>query len=102
MASEGATSFTFDAYGPQVSAGTSTSTWDAFNRMTGAAGPGDTVALTYEGMSGEVPSDSSPSYSRNPAGGITRVDAAPPPKALPLDHQPPPLSRPLPPPGPPP
>ncbi|MCW2932283.1 MAG: hypothetical protein JWM19_3245, partial [Actinomycetia bacterium] len=87
MASEGATSFTFDAYGQQVSAGTSSYTWDAFNRMTGAAGPGDTVGLTYEGMSGEVASDSSASYSRNPAGDITGVDAAAGGKAIALDDQ---------------
>ncbi len=76
LASEGGNSFTFDAYGQQITAGTSSYTWDALNRVVSTAEPGKSVALTYEGMSNEVASDSSATYSRDPAGDITGVDSA--------------------------
>jgi large repetitive protein len=63
-------SFTSDAYGQQITDLSSSYTWDALDRLTTdtsltGAGP---IALTYDGMSDEVASDSSATYSRDPAG----------------------------------
>jgi RHS repeat-associated protein len=87
MASEGDTSYSFDAYGQQATAGTASYTWDALNRMVSAAEPGNTVALTYEGMSDEVASDSSATYSRDPAGDITGVHSTGGGKTVALNDQ---------------
>jgi RHS repeat-associated protein len=73
--SSGTTSYTTDAYGQQVTDGPSSYTWDALDRLIGAApksGTG-TMALTYDGMTDELSSDSSATYSRDPSGRITGV-----------------------------
>ena len=75
----GTESYTFDAYGQQITAGTYGYTWDALNRVVTAgevSGSGTGEALTYEGMTREVASDSSATYSRDPAGDLVGVDAA--------------------------
>ena len=75
----GTESYTFDAYGQQITAGTYGYTWDALNRVVTAgevSGSGAGEALTYEGMTREVASDSSASYSRDPAGDLVGVDSA--------------------------
>jgi RHS repeat-associated protein len=89
--SSGTTADTSDAYGQQItsgtSAGTSTYTWDAMDRVVTAAEPdGASIPLTYEGLTDEVASDSSATYSRDPAGDITGVDG-PSGKAVALDDQ---------------
>ncbi|HET9173514.1 MAG TPA: RHS repeat-associated core domain-containing protein [Actinospica sp.] len=74
----GTVSYTFDAYGQQISSGTYGYTWDALNRVVTAGeqnGSGG-EALTYDGMTREVASDSSATYSRDPAGDLVGVDAA--------------------------
>lgn len=78
MQNAGTMSYTFDAYGQQISAGTYGYTWDALNRVVtagGVSGSGSGEALTYEGMTREVASDSSASYSRDPDGDLIGVDA---------------------------
>ena len=70
-------SFSSDAFGQQVTDAVSSFTWDAMGRLVSAGNQsGSSIALTYEGATNEVASDSSASYSRDPAGGITGVDSA--------------------------
>jgi RHS repeat-associated protein len=88
--SKGSTSFTFDAYGQQITAGTSSYTWDAADRVISAGGSGSgaaSVTLTYEGMSNQVASDGSATYSRDPAGAITGVDSTSGGRTLALNDQ---------------
>lgn len=90
LQSAGAASYTFDAYGQQITAGASGNTWDALNRVVTADelnGSGTGAALTYEGMTKEVASDPSASYSRDPAGGITGVNAVAGGKTIALNDQ---------------
>jgi len=90
LQSAGSASYTFDAYGQQITAGTAGYTWDALNRVVTAGeqnGSGTGEALTYEGMTSEVASDSSATYSRDPAGDITGVNAAVGGKTLALNDQ---------------
>jgi RHS repeat-associated protein len=87
QASQNGNSVTFDAYGQQITAGSSSYSWDALNRMVGVAEPGASVALTYEGMSKEVASDSSATYSRDPAGDIIGVNSAVGGKTIALNDQ---------------
>jgi RHS repeat-associated protein len=71
------TADTSDAYGQQITSGTSGYTWDALDRVVSAAEPGGaSIALTYEGLTNEVASDSSATYSRDPSGDLVGVDAA--------------------------
>ena len=75
----GTETYAFDAYGQQISAGAYGYTWDALNRVVTAGavnGSANGEALTYEGMTREVASDSSAAYSRDPDGNLTGVDAA--------------------------
>jgi RHS repeat-associated protein len=70
--------FTSDAYGQQVTDGASAYAWDALGRVMSVGNQhnsSDTIALTYDGMSSQVTSDSSATYSRDPAGAIVGVDA---------------------------
>jgi RHS repeat-associated protein len=92
----GTTTSTSDAYGQQItsgttggtSAGASTYTWDALDRVVAAAEPGGaSVNLTYEGLTNEVASDSSAAYSRDPSGGLTGVDSSAGGRALALNDQ---------------
>jgi RHS repeat-associated protein len=90
LISGGGAAFTSDAYGQQITAGNSSYTWDAVDRMVSAAGSGTggfSVALTYEGMSNEVASDGSATYSRDPAGAIVGVDSTAGGKTLALNDQ---------------
>jgi RHS repeat-associated protein len=90
LQSAGSASYTFDAYGQQITAGTSGNTWDALNRVVTAGeqnGSGTGEALTYEGMSNAVASDSSASYSRDPAGDLTGVNAVAGGKTIALNDQ---------------
>ena len=90
LQSAGSAAYTFDAYGQQVTAGTSGNTWDALNRLVTAGeqnGSGTGEALTYEGMSNAVASDSSASYSRDPAGDLTGVNAVAGGKTIALNDQ---------------
>ena len=75
--STGATlSFTSDAYGQQVTDAGSSYTWDALGRVVNAAEPaGGSIALTYDGQTSQVSSDSAATYSRDPAGQITGVNS---------------------------
>ncbi|MGH3198024.1 MAG: RHS repeat-associated core domain-containing protein, partial [Streptosporangiaceae bacterium] len=71
--------FTSDAYGQQVTDGPSSFAWDALDRVVGAGESSNSsysAALTYDGMTGEIASDPSATYSRDPAGQITGVDTA--------------------------
>ena len=74
-------SYSSDAYGQQIDdASSSVYTWDALDRLVGASeqetgGNWDTIGLTYDGMTDEVASDSSATYSRDPAGQLTGVDS---------------------------
>jgi RHS repeat-associated protein len=88
--SSGVSSLTSDAYGQQITAGTSSYVWDALDRVVSAGESGNTsynVPLTYEGMTNEVASDSSATYSRDPAGDIVGVDSASGGKTLALNDQ---------------
>ena len=90
--SAGTTADTFDAYGQQITsgsaAGTSQYTWDALDRVVTAAEPGGaSIALTYEGATGEVASDSSATYSRDPSGGLVGVNASAGGRTLALNDQ---------------
>ena len=90
LQSAGSTGYAFDAYGQQITAGTSGNTWDALNRVVTAGeqnGSGAGEALTYEGLTGEVAADSSASYSRDPAGNITGVNATAGGKTIALNDQ---------------
>jgi RHS repeat-associated protein len=70
-------SSTSDAYGQQIADGSASSfTWDALNRVVTAAEQGSSITLTYDGLGIDVASDSSASYSRDPSGQVTGVDAA--------------------------
>jgi RHS repeat-associated protein len=74
----GTASYTSDAFGQQITDGPSSYTWDALDRLINAApksGTG-TIGLTYDGMTDELSSDSSATYSRDPSGQITGVHAA--------------------------
>ncbi|HWM99541.1 MAG TPA: RHS repeat-associated core domain-containing protein, partial [Streptosporangiaceae bacterium] len=71
--------FTSNAYGQQITDGFSSFAWDALDRVTSAGeafNSSYSVALTYDGMTNQVASDPSATYSRDPAGQITGVDAA--------------------------
>ena len=71
--------FTSDAYGQQVTDGLSSFGWDALDRVTSALESSSSsynVALTYDGLSKDVASDPSATYSRDPAGQIVGVDSA--------------------------
>jgi RHS repeat-associated protein len=87
-----ATTDSSDAYGQQItsgaSAGTSSYTWDALDRVVSVAEPGGaSIALTYDGLTNEVASDSSADYSRDPAGDLVGVDTTAGGKTLALvDH----------------
>ncbi len=71
--------YTSDAYGQQITDGSSSFTWDAVNRVIGAGKSTDATyhaPLTYDGISTEVASDPTDTYSRDPAGGIVGVRSA--------------------------
>ena len=88
----GTTTDTSDAYGQQITSGTSTGTsgytWDALDRVVSDAEPdGASIALTYEGLTTQVASDSSASYSRDPSGDLVGVDTTAGGKTLALSDQ---------------
>ncbi len=69
---------TSDAYGQQITDGSASSFgWDAMDRLVSAANSagGTGISLTYDGDTDDVASDPSATYSRDPAGQITGVDA---------------------------
>jgi RHS repeat-associated protein len=75
----GSAGFASDAYGQQVTDGSSAYVWDALDRVISASGvtdPGYSDTLTYDGETNEVASDSSDTYSRDPAGAIVGVDSS--------------------------
>jgi RHS repeat-associated protein len=71
-----------NAYGEQVVDGLESYTWDALDRLVTAGTLQSDLSvaygtsLTYDGMTDEVASDSSDTYSRDPAGQVTGVDNA--------------------------
>jgi RHS repeat-associated protein len=74
-----ASSSTSDAYGQQITDNSASSfSWDALDRMisVGYQGGAPGISLTYDGDTNDVASDSSATYSRDPAGQITGVDAS--------------------------
>jgi RHS repeat-associated protein len=90
LQSSGSEPYTFDAYGQQISAGLYGYTWDALNRVvTAGEKSGSSVgeAVTYEGMTREVASDSSATYSRDPAGDLAGVHSAAGGAAIALNDQ---------------
>jgi RHS repeat-associated protein len=71
--------FTSDAYGQQITDGFSSFAWDALNRVISsgeAFNNSYNVTLTYEGMTKDVASDPSATYSRDPSGQITGVNTS--------------------------
>ena len=71
--------FTSDAYGQQITDGISSFAWDALGRVTSAGEALNqpySVTLTYDGMTGQIASDPSAAYSRDPAGQVVGVDTA--------------------------
>jgi RHS repeat-associated protein len=74
--SGGTTSYTTDAYGQQITDGPSSYAWDALDRLVsvGSKSGGSLAALTYDGMTDEVASDPSATYSRDPSGQLVGVD----------------------------
>ena len=83
----GTTTFASDAYGQQITDAPSSYTWDGLGRLISAAQGGSPVALTYDGMTDQVASDSSATYSRDPAGQLVGVDSAAGGKSLALVDQ---------------
>ena len=83
------TNFASDAYGQQVTDAASSLSYDALGRMVSDANQtgGTTIALTYDGMTNQVASDSSASYSRDPAGQITGVSTTSGARLLALNNQ---------------
>ena len=72
--SSGTATFASDAYGQQVTDAASSLSYDALGRMVSDAHQGGgSITLTYDGLTNQVASDSSASYSRDPAGQITGV-----------------------------
>jgi RHS repeat-associated protein len=70
-------SFSSDAFGQQITDLSSSYTWDALDRLvTDTSQGGSSIALTYDGMTNQVASDASATYSRDPAGQITGVNSA--------------------------
>ena len=70
----GTATFASDAYGQQVTDAASSLSYDVLGRMVSDARQGGGgITLTYDGLTGQVASDSSASYSRDPAGQITGV-----------------------------
>jgi RHS repeat-associated protein len=81
---------TSDAYGQQITDNSVSSyEWDAVDRMVSAAnsGGGTPISITYDGDTGNVASDASAAYSRDPAGRITGIDAAAGGPMIALDDQ---------------
>jgi RHS repeat-associated protein len=71
--------YTSDAYGQQITDGSSAFNWDALDRLLGATEASNSSysdTLSYDGMTDEVASDSTDTYSRDPSGLITGVDAS--------------------------
>jgi RHS repeat-associated protein len=87
--SSGTTTYSSDAYGQQITDAASQFSYDALDRLVSAAkqNVSGSIALTYDGMTNEVASDSSASYSRDPAGAIVGVNSAAGGKTLALDNQ---------------
>jgi RHS repeat-associated protein len=90
--STASTADTFDAYGQQITSSTTTGTsgytWDALDRVVTADEPtGATIDLTYEGLTDEVASDSSATYSRDPSGDLVGVDTTSGGKTLALNDE---------------
>jgi large repetitive protein len=78
--------FTSDAYQQQITAGGQSYGYDALDRLLSVTGDvSDT--LTYSGMTDEVASDGSATYSRDPSGTITGVDTAASGKTIALSDQ---------------
>jgi len=77
VTSGGTNGYTSDAYGQQITDGLSAYTWDGLDRLLGSTEPSSSSysdILTYDGVTDEVASDSSDTYSRTPGGQITGVD----------------------------
>lgn len=83
----GTSTFASDAYGQQITDAASSYTWDGLGRLISAGQNGTSISLTYDGMTDQVASDSSASYSRDPAGQITGVSTAGGGRMLVLDDQ---------------
>src|ERR1700677_2977528 len=76
--SSGDYAYTSDGYGQQITDGPSGFAWDAVDWLLGSTEGGNSAysdTLTYDGMTDEVSSDSADTYSRDPSGQITGVDA---------------------------
>jgi hypothetical protein len=80
-------SFTSDAYQQQVTGGGSSYAYDGLSRLLTAGTASSPVSLTYSGMAGEVASDSSATYSREPSGSVTGVNTAAGGKTIALSDQ---------------
>jgi len=84
----GSSTYTSDAYGQQITDVTSSLSYDALGRMVSDARQGGgSIALTYDGMTNQVASDSSASYARDPAGLITGVSTTAGGKVIALNNQ---------------
>lgn len=88
-AASGSTAATSDAYGQLITDSASSYTWDAMDRVVSAANRNDgtAIALTYDGTTNQVASDSSATYSRDPAGAIVGVDVVGGSQTLALNDQ---------------
>lgn len=69
----GTTTFTSDAYGQQITDVGSSYTWDALNRVTSATTGTASIALTYSGVTGQLTSDGTATYSRDPGGALVGI-----------------------------
>jgi RHS repeat-associated protein len=80
---------TSDAYGQQVTGGGSSYGYDGLGRLLSVSNAGlpAPVSLAYSGMTNEVASDASATYSRDPAGAVTGVDTAGAGKTIALTDQ---------------
>jgi RHS repeat-associated protein len=86
--SGGTATFASNAYGQQITDAGSSYTWDARGRIISAANSsGGSTAVTYDGMTNLVASDSLATYSRDPSGALVGVDSGAGGQALALNDQ---------------
>ncbi|HUY50918.1 MAG TPA: RHS repeat-associated core domain-containing protein, partial [Streptosporangiaceae bacterium] len=75
--SAGTASYSFDAYGQQITAGPQTYTYDGLGRtITGTPSGGAPVTLSYSGAGSTLASDGASTYTWDPSGGLIGVGAA--------------------------
>lgn len=81
------TSYTSDAYAQQITDAGASYTWDALNRVTSATAGTISIALTYSGATGQLTSDGTATYSRDPGGALVGINSTAVGSTLALSNQ---------------